>query len=273
MIMGIWGEAGHTQASGIFTVQVDPYNDQKINYYDFAQLAHFLDYLSPKRAARIKEQSERKRSLGKVPDFSTYVLPVRLEETTDGFLFYFEGYFSSDNTSANRWSSTSPYNYPYSPFGYSNPFRLYNSPYNYGYPNGYGSTTSHETKMLQGCLAVFDPQGKLIADHGIKLDQEKMAQADQVSDFLYTASRTTLVFEKEKEIYVQVTQTDGIPLLNEKTKIQLKSPNETIRKEDGNNGIIRHWYSKSFYLSGYQTIKSDDSATRDVFYLNKLILE
>jgi hypothetical protein len=273
MIMGIWGETGHTQASGIFTVQVDPYNDQKITYFDFAQLAHYLDYLSPKRAARVKEQSERNRSLGKIPAFSTHVLPVRLEETTNGFLFYFEGYFSSDNTSANRWSSTSPNNYPYSPFGYSNPFRLYNSPYNYGYPYGYGNTTSHETKMLQGCLAVFDAQGKLIADHGVKLDQQKMAQADQVSDFIYTPSRTTIVFEKEKEINIQVTQTDGIPLLNEKTKIQLKSPNEMIRKEDGNNGVIRFWYGKSLYLSGYQTIKSDDAASRDVFYLNKLILE
>jgi hypothetical protein len=127
--------------------------------------------------------------------------------------------------------------------------------------------------MLQGCLAVFDAQGKLIADHGVKLDQQKMAQADQVSDFIYTPSRTTIVFEKEKEINIQVTQTDGIPLLNEKTKIQLKSPNEMIRKEDGNNGVIRFWYGKSLYLSGYQTIKSDDAASRDVFYLNKLILE
>jgi hypothetical protein len=272
MIMGTWGEGSLKQAAGVFTVLVDPYTDQKVNYYDFAQLNHFLDYLKPKAAAKTKVKSETRRKLGKIPEFKANVLPARLEETKNGFLFYMEAYYSSANVNNNRWNN-SPYgNYPYSLYGY-NPYRNFYSPFNYGYPYSVGNNNAPETKMLHGSLAVFNEKGKLVADHGLKLDNLKMVSPEQVSDFIYAPTKCTLVYSKEKEIHYQVSQLDGVALLDEKVSIQLKSPSESVRSDNEEVTLARFWYGSFFFLFGNQTIRSTEGENREVFYINKIKVE
>ena len=275
MIIGTWGEGIIKQSIGLFTVLVDPYNEQKINYYDFAQFSHFLDYLSPKKVAKTKAKSDNRRKMGKIPEFKTSVLPSRLEETKEGFLFYAEVYYASTNLNNNRWGPANPYgNFPYSPYGgYNYPYRLYNSPYSYSYPYSNANATSSETKMLHASLSVFDAKGSLIADHGFKLEELKIPTTEQISDYVYTANKSTLVFNKEKEIRMQVTQTDGVTLLSEKIIFKLLSPTESIRSDDGYTGCVRNWYKNYLYLYGYQTIKNPAKGNRDVFYINKLKIE
>jgi hypothetical protein len=272
IVIGTWGEGVIKQASGIFTVLVDPYSAQKITYYDFAQFSHFLDYLSPKRIAKTKEKSDRRRAIGKIPEFKTFVLPARLVETKEGFQFFSEVYYSSVNLNSSRWGPYSPY--PYSPYGNYYPYRFYNQPY-YGYPyNNYGNPTTNfsETKMLHASIIDFDAKGNLLADHGFKLEDIKTPSSEQISDFITQQNKTTILFSKEKEIHLQVSQKDGLSLINEKKDIQLKSANETIRGEDG-TGSVRHWFDNCFYLFGYQTIKTTGEGSRDVFYINKLKIE
>jgi hypothetical protein len=276
MIIGTWGEGVMKQAAGIYTVLVDPYSEQKINYYDFAQFSHFLDYLSPKRAAKIKVKSENRRKAGKIPEFKTYVLPARLEETKDGFLFFAEAYYTSTSLNNNRWGPyNSPYgNYPYSPFGFNYPYRSYGyGPSSYGYPYGSGNSNSNETKMLHASLSLFDAKGNLVADHGFKIEEMKIHTAAQVSDFVYTPTKSTIIFNKEKEIHTQVSQPDGVSLMNEKLNFKLKSPTESVRSEDNNTGGVRFWYNNFLYLFGYQTIKDPEKSNRDVFFINKLKVE
>ena len=274
MIMGTWGEGSLKQAAGVFTVLVDPYTDQKVNYYDFAQLNHFLDYLKPKAAAKTKVKSETRRKLGKIPEFKANVLPARLEETKNGFLFYMEAYYSSANVNNNRWNN-SPYgNYPYSPYSY-NPYRSFNSPFNYGYgyPYTFGNNNTPDTKMLLGSLAVFNEKGELVADHGLKLDNLKMVSPEQVSDFIYAPTKCTLVYSKEKEIHYQVSQLDGVALLDEKVSIQLKSPSESVRSDNEEVTLARFWYGSFFFLFGNQTIRSTEGENLEVFYINKIKVE
>jgi hypothetical protein len=277
MIIGTWGEGIIKQASGIFTVLVDPYSEQKINFYDFAQFNHFLDYLPPKRVAKTKAKSENRRKAGKIPEFKTYVLPARLEETKDGFLFFVEAYYTTTGLINNRWQPyNSPYPYyPYSPYGFNYPYRSYGygSPY-YGYPySSYGNSNSNETKMLHASLSLFDAKGNLVADHGFKLEEIKIHSAEQVSDFIYTPDKSTIIFNKEKEIHTQVSQADGVSLVNEKLNFKLKSPTESVRSEDDNMGGVRFWYNNFLYLFGYQTIKDPEKSNRDVFFINKLKVE
>jgi hypothetical protein len=277
MIIGTWGEGTTKQASGVFSVQVDPYSEQQINFYDFAQLTHFLDYLSPKRAAKTKEKSDRRRQLGKTPEFKVAILPARIEETKQGFLFYAEAYYSSTSQNSNRWNAGYPYNYPFSnPYGFNNyPYRLYNSPYNYGYPfdSSFGSPTVQEAKMLHASLIEFDAKGNLVADHGLKLEDFKIFSPEQVSDFICGPTKCTLVFSKEKEIRVQVTQRDGVVLTDEKIAIHLKSPTETIKSDSEEIEAIRYWYGNFMFMYGYHTIKNMEKGNRDVFFINKLKIE
>ena len=78
IIAGTYGEGGIKQALGVFSVVVDPFNDQPISYTDFCSLEHFLDYLSPRKAEKIKVRAQRQKTLGRLPDYKTYIVPLRL---------------------------------------------------------------------------------------------------------------------------------------------------------------------------------------------------
>jgi hypothetical protein len=127
--------------------------------------------------------------------------------------------------------------------------------------------------MLQGSLAVFNEKGELVADHGLKLDNFKMVSPEQVSDFIYAPTKCTLVYSKEKEIHYQVSQLDGVALLDEKVSIQLKSPSESVRSDNEEVTLARFWYGSFFFLFGNQTIRSTEGENREVFYINKLKIE
>lgn len=276
MLVGTWSEGISKQASGIFTVLVDPYTEQKINYYDFGQLTHFFDYMTPKRAAKTKEKSDSRRKMGKVPDFRTNVLSVRLVETKDGYVFYTEAYYSSSISNNPNWNTANPYyNYPYSMYGFGNPYR-FGYPYG-GYPYGsypYGSgRASSEIKMQMASIAVLNSSGELKTDHGFKFEDVKIPSAEQIADFVFTPSRTTIIFSKENEIHFQVSQADGVQLINEKKEIQLTQASENIRPDNEDVATVRHWYKNMLYVYGYQTIKNPEKGNRDVFYINKLKID
>jgi len=277
MLVGTWSEGISKQASGVFTVLVDPYSEQKINYYDFGQMTHFFDYMTPKRAAKTKQKSDARRKVGKIPDFKTNVLPVRLLETKNGFVFYAEAYYASAISDNPNWNIGSPYYNPYGMYGFGNPYRYGGYPYGSGYPYGnypYSSPkASSEIKMQMACVAVLNGRGELITDHGFKMEDLKIPSAEQLSDFVYTPTRTTILFNKENQIHVQVTQADGVQLINEKKEIELTNAAESVRPDREAVGNIRHWYKNALYLYGYQTIKNPEKGNRDVFFINKLKIE
>jgi hypothetical protein len=275
--MGTWTYGSTGQAAGIFSVIVDPFNDQKVNYYDFAQLNHFLDYLKPKKAAKVKAKAEWRKSVGKPPEFRTHLYPVKIDENKDGFSLLAEVYDPPTNYYNLRSNSPygyNPYNY-YSPYGYSPyginsvPYRYNNSPYGYPYSTNYAN--ANDTRMIHSSLLFFDDHGKLMTDQSLKFPQIKLESKEQVSDFINLGTRTVMVCKQEKEIVAQVNESDGTVIQAEKIKPALKNSNETIRSESQENSAIRFWYGQYFYVYGYHTVKDDTEKTsRDVFYINKI---
>ncbi|MFM7485780.1 MAG: hypothetical protein ACKO13_02555, partial [Cytophagales bacterium] len=126
-----------------------------------------------------------------------------------------------------------------------------------------------DIKMLQTSIVVLDAKGNLLYDHGCNLNEIKTASSEQISDFVESNDKITIVASKEKEIFWQLSQRDGLPLTTEKNTIQLNSPIETIRSDD-DAATVRHWYQKQMMVYGYQTIKNPERGNRDVFFINKI---
>lgn len=273
MIAGTWSEGIGQQAAGFFSVMVDPYTEQKINYYDFPQLNHFLDHLSPKRAAKTKAKADHKRTQGKVPDFRAMANALRIDEAKEGFLFFVEAHSNSTSLNNNYRNSYPYYGNPY-PYGYGfgSPYRLYNSPYYSPYPMFGNSNTTVEIKFLQASVIMLDAKGILQSDHGLKLEEIKTVSTEQVSDFVWSNGKLALVSANGKEIIFQLSQSDGVPLINEKKSIDIKSSVETIRSDE-ENITVRNWYEKNLFMYGYQTIKNPEKGNRDVFFINKVTFE
>ncbi|MBN8653172.1 MAG: hypothetical protein J0L67_17220 [Cytophagales bacterium] len=268
LVAGTWTEGNSKQASGIFTSLIDPFSKQTINYYDFGRFNHFVDYLTDKRASKIKARSVEAAKLGKIPEFKTYAIPMRLDEQPEGFGLLVEVYQPSANFSPYPYyGNFGPPMSMYSQYGY-NPFmnRYYNAPYQYNQP------APGDSKMIHAALTVLDLKGKPSRDFGLKLGDLKTSTVEQTSDFIFYKGEVALGFKKEKEVRLLRSLNDEIEIDTVESKVL--NPTESIRHESEAASYIRSWYNNVFYVWGYQTLRNSSQGVlesgRQVFYLNKI---
>jgi hypothetical protein len=280
VIMGTWGERNAKQSLGFYALTIDPFSNQKIAYIDFGQLNHYLEYLSPKRAARVKENSKEDAEAGRLPSFTNYVMPFKITEYKEGFLLLAEVYNPVSNLGA---YNSNPYYYNpfYSPYGYY-PYwpgggyyypgmsRMYR-PYMYG-PN---VKNADEIKTQETVLLAFDGKGKVMWDQSIKLDEIKMPGIEQVADFSLQKSKVYFIYKKESELNIKTILLDTEEVKESVEKIKPLEDLDEIRSEKDHEGGVRHWYGDTFYVWGYQTIRNinKEDRVRDVFYINKVVAQ
>jgi hypothetical protein len=275
IVLGTWGEKLGKQSSGFFSLPVDPFSDQKIRYFHFGELEHFLDYLNPKRAERIRNNTRNDVKNGRKPSYASYVFPFRLEENKDGYFLLAEIY---NPVATNNPYYNNPYNsyYP-NPYYYSNPLW---APY---YPgmryrqSTYGNNVKNadDIKTQATVLVSFDAKGELKWDQSIKLDEIERPGLEQVADFLYTRSTLYLLYKKESELKVKTVPLKGEEPIELVQKIKVLEEGDEIRDEKKQEGGLKHWVDNSFYVWGYQTIRNQnrkDDRVRDVFYINKVVV-
>ena len=275
IIAGTYGEGGIKQALGVFSVVVDPFNDQPISYTDFCSLEHFLDYLSPRKAEKIKVRAQRQKTLGRLPDYKTYIVPLRIEETPKGFYLLMESYYPSSNLNSYTYNSSyyNPTGYGYYPYGinpYSN--RYYNSPY-----MGNGPARNSDVRMIESIVVKLDLSGKPEKDHSMTLDEMRQSGLEQVGDFAIVGDSILLAYKKEDEIsYGKETHDQDLKPVFHQLKLTMKSSNDVLKNENESEGGLRFWYGNSFYVWGYETIKDATRAgdqSRHVFYINRISAE
>jgi len=276
MILGTWGERNAKQALGFYAITVDPFSDQKIQYFNFGELKHYVDYLSPKRAQRIKDNAREDAAANRLPNFTNYVMPFRIVEYNKGFLLLSEAYNPVSNMSAyngNPYYSPfyNPYGFnPYYPGGYFYPGmgRMYR-PAMYG-PN---MRPTDDIKSLETTLLAFDADGKVMWDESFKLDEIKMPGVEQVADFNLLGDRVFFVYKKESELKVKTIFLAEGDSQESVEKIKPANELDEVRSDKEYEGGVRHWYKDAFYVWGYQTIRNAtlEDRVRDVFYINKVV--
>jgi hypothetical protein len=274
-VMGTWGERNSKQSVGFYFLDVNPFQDQPIKYLDFGQLNHYLDYLPPKRAERLKQNSQDDAKAGRIPNYMNYVTPFTVAEYQNGFILLAEVYTPV--------SSTSPY--------YSNPY-YYNPYYNpYGfYPSGFyypglsrmyrpyayssGARTSNEIRTNSTTLISFGSDGKVNWDHSVKLDEMKMPGLEQVSDYVMKNDQLYFLYKKESDLKLKVVSLEDGQALEHSMKVETNDPLDEIRSEKEFEGGVRQWLADAFYVWGYQAIRNttQEERVRDVFYITKVVV-
>lgn len=278
MMLGTWGDKQGKQSLGFFSLTIDPFRDQKVNYTYFGLMDDFLSYMNPKRAARIRKSTRESLDNGRKPSFSHYVMPFRLEETPDGFLLLAEIYNPSATPSS--WH-THPYGRPAyaTPYYYYNPFwpgyfpgmRMYRP-----YPYGYSTRSSDNVKVYATVVAAFDSEGKPLWDRSIVLDDIKRPALEQISDFYYNGEKTYFLYKKESEIRAKIITTGEGEDVEHSEPLMLESSSDEVRSEKEVEDGVRYWFGNSFYVWGYHTIRNRenrDNRVRDVFYINKVVVD
>jgi hypothetical protein len=277
MVLGTWGERLGKQSGGFFSLPIDPFQDQKINYIHFGQLEHFLDYINPKRAERIRHNTKEDLQSGRKPSFTSYVIPYKIEEYKDGFFLLAEVY--NPVSSANPYYNNA-YGNPYynSPYYYYNPFWPSYYPGMRYRPYAYGNNVKNvdEIKTYQTVLLSFDPDGNMMWDKSLKLDDVEKPALEQVADFYHKNANVYFVYKKESELKVKIVDLETGTASESGQKIKLSEENDEVRDEKEMEGGVKKWVGNSFFVWGYQTIRNQerkDERVRDVFYINKVVAD
>lgn len=275
MVLGTWGEGNSKQSNGFFSFKVDPFNDQKVNFIAFGELEHYLDYIKPKRAQRIKKSTKEDLDEGKIPGFINYVMPYKIIEYQDGFLLFAEVYQPSNNL--NPYYTNPYYNPYYNPYGYNSYWPGYYPGMSRMYrPSNYGSNVknSDEIKMYETVLISFDNNGQIKWDQSMKLDDMKISALEQVADVNINNNHIHFVYRKESEVRIKTIFLQDNTESNLTEKIKSQDPLDEIRSEKESEASIKYWYKNAFYTYGYQTVRniSKEERVRDVFYINKVVI-
>lgn len=276
-IIGTWGNRNSKQSLGFFSVPIDPFNEQKINYVAFGELDHYLDYQNPKRAKKIKDQTNELLKQNKMPEFTSYVMPYRIDEGPNGFLLLAELY--NPSSSLSRYPD--PYSYGNTTYPYYSPFwgyypGTYNRFYNPYYPNQNNMRGSDEIKTLQSVVIAFDGRGKTQWDFSLDLDDFRSHGLEQVADFCVNQDKTYFLYKKESELIVKSFTLESKESINSTEKIKLSNEGDEIRSENKNAGGLRFWYGNNFYVWGQHAIRNRakrEDSNRQVFYINKVVAQ
>jgi hypothetical protein len=271
IVIGTWGKRNTKQSTGFYFFPVNPFTEQKINRLYFGQLEHYLDYLKPKRAAKVKSKSLKAIEEGKLPDFTNFIVPYKIVEHSKGFLLLAESYAAS-NTSNQNQNYNPNNNYYYSPYGYYPSNRISNPNYSYG---NNVPTENEFIKTIQTVAVSFDANGQVMWDQSMKLTEFKMPSLQQVTEVQISGDSVLFLYKKESELKIKTIRLDAKESYDTSQKIQLSQSEDELRSEDQQEGVIKHWFGKNFYVWGNQSIRNKTKSgnkTRDVFYINKVAI-
>ena len=274
IILGTYTEGASSEAIGLYSILVNPFSEQSFQYFTFPTLTHFLDYLSPKRASKIKQKAKERQEVGKSPDYKTNLNLIRIEETTERFYLLSEVYDPSNGATPPHWNNRNTYyNYGYSPYAFNNLPSARNQRSTYPY-NSFSDNESF--KVLQTALTLFNGSGKLVWDNSLKMEDVKKFTLEPSSDFTIRKELIFLGYKKENELIVNTSSLEYEPELDT-VKIPLKSKTESVRYESDQDTGLRYWYPNYFFAWGYQSIRDYESKAEDpvryVFYINKFETE
>lgn len=279
LLLGTWGQKNTRQSTGFYSIRLDPFNEQPINYFTLGDFNHYFDYLRPKRAKRRIAKIKADVAAGRIPNQSDYIMPYRIMEYQHGFVLLADVYNPSNNV--NRSPYYSPYmGYPggyYDPYwggGYNSYGRMYGTrPYYTSYGNNVNNNED-ALRIYETTLVAFDEKGQVKWDESLKLDDLKRPAPEQITDFTIWKNKLYFLYKKESELKAKIISLDSTDKQELTEKVTLSGAADEIRYEERIEGSVRHWHANAFYIWGYQGLR--DKTKRDnrtVFYINKITVQ
>lgn len=271
LIVGTYGEGHGKEVMGFYSVKVDPFNQQAIQYTDLTSVAHFLDYLPEKKAKKILEKASKERLAGRSPKFKSNLVPIRLEEVGQAYYLFAEVFHPPSSVTYYPYGSPYWNSYYGSPFGSpSNPYR----PYGYDAPRYQDQLRNSDVRMIESVVLRYRPGAAAPEGSSMKYEDVRRPLLDQTGDFMVRKEsvvqaykfNTDLIFQTESED-VLAKPTPG------KSAIRLLNANDVLKDEIEDSGGLRFWYGSRFYAWGYRRIRSmvnEEVETRYVFYVNRV---
>ncbi|TGE22880.1 hypothetical protein [Hymenobacter metallicola] len=213
-----------------------------LRFYDFLNLKHFFDFMSPNRQARLRQRGARRLAAAREFRLHYRLLMHDLLPSPEGYVMVAEIYYP---------------HYRYSNYWYGPGSSL---PRNF---DGYRTT--------HAIICGFDRRGNLLWDNTFVLkDVESVSLQEMVRvQALPDGRRFALAYLDDQEIrYKVIDRTAPAPndlLVPIATTL---TPNVKEKPSGTTHGGMQAWYGGRFLAFGYQHVRAANWHGRDVFFVN-----
>ncbi|NVO32461.1 hypothetical protein [Hymenobacter lapidiphilus] len=250
---------------------------RSLRFYDFLNFKHFFDFMKPAKVERLRQRQARLRDEARQPRHRYQLLMHDMLPTAEGFVLVAEVYYARYNSGYSGYGLPGGIGYGGLPYGTGAGGFGYPSRYNSFYTNRRPANGYHFSHAV---VCGFDRQGNLLWDNSFLLDEVNRTQLEEtVAVRPLNDGKLVLAYMKDDKLYYKlVNRTAPSPndwqvRLRTAPAAPTSTESPSKREEKTISTYQEHllpWYGHHFLAVGYQSVRAESGAMREVFFLNDL---
>lgn len=255
MVCGVYGRYSD-YSRGIFMATINEFGEYNINYYNFADLERFFNYMRARHEKRVKERIERRKVQGKKLRFNYRIMVDEVVPYGDQFIMLGEAFYP---------------HYTYASRSYSGAMLMSRG---YNMPMTRGDLVFDGYQYTHAVVIGFGADGSLKWDNSFEINDVRTMQLKQFVKIRPEDNRIVLLYLFDNVIRSKIIKEQEI--LEGKTfdALKMRFSDDVVHDRGTESSKLEYWYGRVFYASGVQQVKNlrdaGVSMNRRVFFINKV---
>jgi hypothetical protein len=259
LLAGTYSIKRRTETSrGIYVADIERENQDKIRYYNYANLENFFNYMKERRKDRVLKRIARKKIKGKKLKFSYRLFVQDIVRQDDQNILIGEAYYPT--------YSNKNYSYGYGSFNSYDPYIGGRSPQVF---DGY--------KYTHAVIIAFDDKGKLLWDNSFEINDLKSFQLEEHIHLAFLENEIVMLYLFNQELKIKVIKASEIIEGKFTESLKLMYESDEMKSNDEELEGLKQWYGNNFYAYGVNKVKNlkdkNIKLNRKVFFINKIVVE
>ena len=260
IVAGVYGRFNSEYSRGLFVANVNQFGEQKMKFYNYAELKNFFSYMKARREQRVRDRIERRKIKGKRIKFNYRVLVHDLIESEDQYILLGEAFYPKYRNVSGGSSG-----------GFFNPVWTVNR-------GLYSSSLVFDGyRYTHAVIMGFDKSGNLLWDNSFEINDVLSFELEQFVHAASSGDNLALLYVFDNQIRTKIIH--GSEVLEGKELLDIKLQYDSDHVDEGATRIqgLEKWYDNVFLTYGTQTIKNVQvrgvELERNVFFINKVEYE
>ncbi len=254
LIAGTYGRRNSEYSRGVFLANINKYGEHKVNFYNYADLKNFFNYMRAKREKRVKNRIERRKVANKKIKFNYRLLVHDVFQKDGQYIMLGEAFYPK----------------------YIHPTAASAS----GIFQRAGGRSGTESifdgyRYTHAVVLGFDSKGKLLWDNSFEITDVKTFEREQFVKASVEEDRIVLLYVYDNVIRSKIIKENKVLEGKSFDELKLKFDNDTIVSSNNEMTGLEKWYGNTFFAYGVQHIKNTNASgfemKRKVFFLNKIV--
>ncbi|QSE95953.1 hypothetical protein [Fulvivirga lutea] len=257
IVAGVYGRRNSEYSRGVFLANVNEDGTQDMNYYNYAELGNFFNYMRSGRERRVRNRIERRKIKEKKIKFTYRLLVHDIIENGENYILLGEAFYPKyKNIQGNYTGIFTPV--------YSINRGLYSS-----------NRVFDGFQYTHAVLLGFNKQGDLLWDNSFEINDVKSFELEQFVHASVEKDKIALLYVFNDKIRSKIIKESEVIEDKELTPIRLKYDSDNLVDNSTIIQGLNSWYDNVFITYGTQEIKNLTSGEvdlkRKVFFINKVI--